>query len=131
MSIIGFNDVPLTTHTITEAAPVDLVIVIDTSESMGKDTAGFTPADFNPTDCNLNNTCQPLADAKNAADILIDKMHAGYDRVAVVTFDISAQTTPIQNTQGVFTSLSDDMVNVKSAIAGFNCTMMRPSIDCG
>lgn len=118
LSIIGFGDVPLTTHTITEAAPVDLVIVIDTSESMGKDTAGFVPANFDPTDCNLNNTCQPLFDAKTAATLLVDKMHAGYDRVAVVTFDISAQTQAINNIQGVSTFLSDDMEEVKAAILG-------------
>jgi hypothetical protein len=116
MSVIGFNDVPLRAHTITEAAPVDLVIVIDISESMGADTPGFVPADFNPAGCNASNTCQPLADAKNAATILADKMHQGYDRVAVVTFDTSAETHAIPNIQGISTSLSDDMDQVKLAI---------------
>lgn len=120
LSIIGFSDVPLTTHTITEAAPVDLVIVIDISESMGRDTTSFpfTIGDYDPANCNADNTCQPLRDAKDAALVLVDKMHFGYDRVAVVTFDINAETIPILNIQGVTTSLSDDMDEVKNAING-------------
>lgn len=116
MTVLGFNDIPLRAHTITEAAPVDLVVVIDISESMGADTIGFTAANFDPTACNLTDTCQPLADAKAAATILADKMHQGYDRVAVVTFDTSAETQVIPNIQGVPTSLSDDMNQVKIAI---------------
>lgn len=116
MSILGFSDIALTTHTVTEAAPVDLVIVIDVSESMGEDTVGFVPADFDPTDCNANNTCQPLAQAKQAALLLVDKMHEGYDRVAIVTYDTSAETQVIPNIQGVPTSLSDDIDEVKNAI---------------
>ena len=117
MTILGFNDIPLRAHTTTEAAPVDLVIVIDVSESMGADTPGFVPANFNPVACNLNNTCQPLADAKAAATILVDKMHQGYDRVSVVTFDSSSETQVIPNIQGIPTSLSDDMDQVKLAIS--------------
>ena len=120
MSVLGFTDVPLRAHSITEAAPVDLVIVIDVSESMGSDTPGFVPADFNPTDCNTNNTCQPLADAKYAAQELTKKMHQGYDRVALVTFDTSAETHAIPNIQGITTSLSDDMGQVDAAIQGIN-----------
>jgi len=116
LSILGFNDVSLTTHTITEAAPVDLVIVIDISESMARDTFDFVVGDYDPANCNASNTCYPLRDAKDAALVLVDKMHLGYDRVAIVTFDIEAMTIPILNIHGVSTSLSDDMDEVKNAI---------------
>jgi hypothetical protein len=116
LTIMGFTDVPLRTHTITEAAPVDLVIVIDISESMGEHTVGFTPGNFDASGCNATNTCEPLRQAKEAATLLVDKMHQGYDRVAVVTFDVNAVTHPIPNIQGISTSLSDDMDQVKAAL---------------
>jgi hypothetical protein len=90
LSLIGIYDVPITTTAIAEAAPIDLVIVLDTSESMGKDTTGYSAADFNPAACNANNSCQPLKQAKDAAKALIDTLYQGYDRVAVVNFDVEA-----------------------------------------
>ncbi len=57
LSLLGFQNVPLRAHAIAEAAPIDLVIVIDTSESM---TNGVDPAVCNPL-----NTCEPLLSAKN------------------------------------------------------------------
>ncbi len=92
VSLIGIGGIPISTDSIAEAAPVDLVIVLDTSNSMGSLTPGYNPGDFNPAACNANNTCKPLNDAKAAANSLIDKMYPGYDRVSVVTFDTMAIT---------------------------------------
>ena len=114
LTLIGFSYVQLKTHTVSEAAPVDLVIVIDTSGSMGKDTSPtygnkFSPARtdlnshqnfvLNPhanpyaagVGCNLDNTCEPLQDTKEAAIALLNTFYEGYDRVAVVSFDEYAQ----------------------------------------
>jgi len=94
LRLAGFTEIPLTTTAISEAAPIDLVIVIDLSESMGKDTTSPSPYvvdNYNPdaagTGCNPTNTCQPLRAAKDAAKALVNTLYPGYDSVAVVTFD--------------------------------------------
>ncbi len=92
VSLIGIHTIAISTTAVAEAAPVDLVIVLDTSESMGRDTTGFNPGDFNPAACNTANNCQPLHDAKEAAKYLINSLYKGYDRAAVVTFDSQAHT---------------------------------------
>lgn len=92
IQIIGFGSIPISTTAIAEAAPIDLVIVLDTSESMGTETTGYDANDFNPAACNTSNTCQPLRQTKDAAKALIDTLYQGYDRVAVVNFDVQAYT---------------------------------------
>ena len=98
VSLVGIQTIPISTTAVAEAAPVDLVIVLDTSESMGRDTPGFNSADFDPndpngiTDCNSTNTCEPLKTTKEAAKGLINSLYPGYDRAAVVTFDSQAHT---------------------------------------
>jgi hypothetical protein len=90
LSILGVQTVPLTLNSIGEAAVLDLVLVFDTSESMGNATSGFRETDFDPAACNAANNCQPLRGAKDAAKNLIDRLYPGYDRVALVTFDYQA-----------------------------------------
>ncbi len=91
LSLMGFNNVTLQTNSISEAAPLDIVIVLDTSKSMASDTPGFSNyAPYDPADCNSANTCQPLLDAKEAAKALINTLANGYDQVAVVTYDLEA-----------------------------------------
>ena len=107
VSLIGIVNVPITTTAIAEAAPIDLVVVLDTSESMGKDTTGYSAADFNPAACNAANSCQPLKQAKDAAKALIDTLYPGYDRVAVVNFDTQAH---------VAFALGNDLIGAKTAI---------------
>ena len=92
VSLLGIHTIPISTTAVAEAAPVDLVIVLDTSESMGRDTPGFNSGDFDPGPCTAASTCQPLQDAKDAAIFLIRSLYEGYDRVAVVTFDSQAHT---------------------------------------
>ena len=89
LQLFGVTDVPITTHSVGEAASIDVVLVIDTSESMGSDTAGYD-ANFNPAACNAANNCQPLRQAKDAAKSMINKLFDGYDRIAIVTYDFSA-----------------------------------------
>ncbi|PKO13032.1 MAG: hypothetical protein CVU39_21075 [Chloroflexi bacterium HGW-Chloroflexi-10] len=98
LSLLGFGDLVLSTNTISEAAPLDVVIVLDTSESMASETLADTAPDpdvpaysanseYSPFACNAANQCQPMLDAKEAAKALIDTLADGYDQVAVVTFD--------------------------------------------
>jgi hypothetical protein len=89
LQLFGVQSVPLTIHSVGEAASIDLVLVIDTSESMGSSTPGYD-ANFDPSACNTANNCQPLRQAKDAAKSMINKLFDGYDRIALVTFDFSA-----------------------------------------
>jgi hypothetical protein len=108
LSLFGIESIPLTTHSIGEAATVDLVIVIDTSESMGNQTTGYgAGTNFDPSACNANNTCQPLKDAKDAAKDLVDSLFEGYDHVAVVPFNFSVPH---------YYPLSTDFTTVKNNI---------------
>jgi hypothetical protein len=91
LHLFGVESVPFTTSAVGEAATVDLVLVFDTSESMGVDTTGYYPHDFDPAGCNSSNTCQPLRDAKDAAKELIKLLFDGYDQVGIVTFDYNAE----------------------------------------
>lgn len=107
LSLFGIESIPLTTHSIGEAATVDLVIAIDTSESMGNQTPGYgAGTNFNPSACNANNTCQPLKDAKDAAKDLVDSLFEGYDQVALVQYDFDA----------TYYSLNGDFTEVKNKI---------------
>jgi hypothetical protein len=107
LHLIGINSIPITTNSISEAAPIDLVLLFDTSESMGRQTPGYIPGDFDPTGCNSSNTCQPLKTAKDAALNLVNTLYDGYDRVAIVTFNQVAVTR---------WQLDSSMDNVRAAI---------------
>ncbi len=49
VSLIGIHTIAISTTAVAEAAPVDLVIVLDTSGSMGRDTlSGYNTGDFDP-----------------------------------------------------------------------------------
>lgn len=93
--LLGFRSVPLRATAIAEAAPIDLVIVIDTSESMASETTEYLEAmadglPFDPGSCNSTNTCEPMAKAKAAANGLIETMFDGFDHVAIVHYDVTA-----------------------------------------
>lgn len=106
LSLFGIQGVPLTTSSIGEAATVDVVIVIDASESMGEETSGGD-RDFDPSACNSSNTCEPLKTAKDAAKALVNSLFENYDRVAVVGYDFNAT---------MYSNLDDDFTNVETAI---------------
>jgi Putative Flp pilus-assembly TadE/G-like len=93
LQIFGVHSFDVTVTAVGETAAVDLILVFDTSMSMGKDSydAG-DPAgrNFDPSVCNAANTCQPLKQAKDAAATLVANLFDGYDQVAIVTFDYKA-----------------------------------------
>jgi len=144
LSLLGWPGVNLTTFSVAEAAPIDMVIVIDTSESMAADcnpdpntgacrykSLNYTENsidDYNPnTDehgvngCNTNNSCYPLRDAKDAAVALINTLYAGYDSVGVVSFDTKA--TDETGAKGA------PIVDCKAAVAYFDLTDPGPGPD--
>lgn len=96
--LLGFKSVPLRAQAIAEAAPIDLVIVIDTSESMASETAGYGTGAFDPSTCNAADTCEPLHSAKVAAKALIDTLYDTYDHVGIVHYDVTAKTLGMQTT---------------------------------
>jgi len=113
LQLFGIGTIPITTHSVGEAASIDVVLVIDTSESMGSSTPGYN-ANFDPSACNTANNCQPLRQAKDAAKSMIDKLFDGYDRVAIVTYDFSA--TIHDPDLATATVLEADHTAVKGAI---------------
>ena len=115
LHLFGINDIPITTHSIGEAATVDVVIAIDVSESMGSDTAGYS-ANFDPSSCNSSNSCQPLRQAKDAAKAMVDKLFDGYDRIAVVSYDFEARAHDPDLSDAIL--LDADHAAVKSTIDG-------------
>ncbi len=119
LSLLGISTVNLKTFSIAEAAAVDLVLVIDTSESMALSTT--TPVaywpnrfDFDPASCNAYidgsgtlhpSTCYPLRNAIDAAanltvgaPNLVDTLYEGYDNISLITFDTIAHTPGSPNT---------------------------------
>ncbi|OQY94970.1 MAG: hypothetical protein B6D39_00625 [Anaerolineae bacterium UTCFX2] len=118
LQIFGVRSVPITASAVGETSAVDLVLVFDTSESMGVNTVGYNPGDFRPnaaiTGCNITRTCQPLEQAKAAAQSLVANLFPGYDQVAIVTFSYRAQ---------VIQPLSDELGTggvVRTAVDGIN-----------
>jgi Flp pilus assembly protein TadG len=100
LQLMGITHIQLTESSISEAASMDVVLVIDTSESMAWDLRSRTQTiGADPTDPNYCNTraapdpdvCEPFTDVKNAAKTFAEKIlnkSAGEeeDRLAIVSF---------------------------------------------
>lgn len=102
LPVIGISQVPLTAMAQSQAASVDVVLVIDTSESMtfdNKPPTGMNPPyppaykAFDPSYCNVvanGAPCQPFQGLKDAAKLFVSKLFFPYDRVAIVDFNKAA-----------------------------------------
>lgn len=108
LPIIGWNSVTISANSVSQAASVDLVLVIDNSGSMafdlctnkvdddgekdGDDCNGFAlsqaglVADSDAAICNAAGNCEPFESIRTAALGLLDNMFFPYDRMAVVSF---------------------------------------------
>jgi hypothetical protein len=126
LSLFGVQSVLLTTNAVAEAALVNLVIVLDVSESMASEknadgtwkTVGYNTTDYNPNapgGCNLGTgECHPLKEAKAAAATLIGTLYQGYDAVGVVTFAHEARAVTgglAKDLQGVIDMLQSPYPN--------------------
>ncbi|MEW6401443.1 MAG: pilus assembly protein TadG-related protein [Chloroflexota bacterium] len=105
LRVLGIDGTPITTSAIGEAASVDLVLVLDASQSMAAEGGNYPnhydPSDYatygdpsrndteadHPSVCNAANACHPFKEIKDAAIALIQQLFFPYDRVAIVTFD--------------------------------------------
>ncbi len=106
MSVLGFKSLRISASAESEAATVDVVLVIDVSESMTNDFSQGNPM-TDPFLCNRINDdavpgeCQPFEKVKAAALDFVDQLFFPYDRVGIVTFDRYAhETLTLSNVQG-------------------------------
>jgi Flp pilus assembly protein TadG len=100
LPILGINEATITSSANAEAATLDVVLIIDNSESMAKDSSNHV---VDPSVCNPDNTCHPFAEVKAAADFLLqkilDKSYAApgpstdEDRISIVEFSNGWQQT--------------------------------------
>jgi hypothetical protein len=104
LSLLNIYTVKLTEVSISEAASMDVVLVIDTSESMawdgtpGNGTGG--PSNQDPSVCNVSNDCKPFRQVKDAAlsfatSILNKVPGEEEDRLSIVTFATGWQAPPL------------------------------------
>jgi Flp pilus assembly protein TadG len=120
LSIVGIYQTDITATSVGEAASVDVVIVLDASQSMAAEGGNFpnhyavsdyatygdpnrndTAAD-DPSLCNQTNTCHPFREIKDVAVEFVNQLYFPYDRVAVVTFDRQGNLIlPITATDGM------------------------------
>lgn len=110
LTIVGIESYPIKVISLSEAATVDVVLSIDTSESMtwGWDINNQTSGDDrDPSQCNIYNSCTPFIDVKNAAAQFVDNLYLPYDRVGIVTFSKDAE---------LILAMSDDRDDVLDAI---------------
>ena len=98
LAVIGWKSLPIAVDAISEAASLEMVMVLDQSESMAWFQAppnnrhlvvppGYPSNAIDPKQCNVTNSCHPFAEVKAAAHTFVsDYIYFPYDRVAIVTF---------------------------------------------
>jgi hypothetical protein len=113
------DGLPATVEVVAEAASMDLVLVIDTSESMSTFWNGLATGDNrDPSVCNINGnlynmpgSCLPFQDVKQAASLFIENLYFPYDRVSVVTF--AKDAAMILPMSGNHTDVTNAIKNLK------------------
>jgi Flp pilus assembly protein TadG len=139
LRVVGWESARLSGTATGEAASVDLVLIIDNSESMAYDTpmvlASTNPIVCIPTNspdpnpacprpqrprfCNATDTCEPFRSVRQAAMMFAAQMYYPYDRVAVVSFDRQARLWVDLNGGTSFATVQ----NASTAkCAGMDCT---------
>jgi len=123
LPVVGIHHVTINAKTISEAASMDVIFVIDSSDSMTWDLLNTNPM-FDPSQCNPGNNCLPFREVKDAAQAFVDELYFPYDRVSLVTFDVGGQVETIGGVEG----FSDDYGDISNAISalevfeGVECT---------
>lgn len=102
LPVIGIDTAPIAAEAVSQTASVDVVLVLDRSDSM---TWAVPPGDplnshhdmRDPSICNADSSgngyvgdCHPFDEVKRAAVSFVEELFFPYDRVAVVTFDKQA-----------------------------------------
>ena len=91
LPVIGIHETTVSAVAVSEAASMDVVMVIDASDSMTYDADPGDPM-RDPAQCNPVNSCHPFEEVKDAALAFVDQLYFPYDRVAIITFDDGART---------------------------------------
>jgi len=86
MSVLGFNSFPISAEAESEAATIDVILVIDVSESMTYDYPAGHPL-RDPWLCSELGACMPFETLKSASKAFVEELYFPYDRVAIITFD--------------------------------------------
>jgi hypothetical protein len=122
LPVIGINTADISATATSEAASLDLVLVLDRSESMTNDVeVGESMRD--PSYCNIHpeegktgnenaGGCQPFNGVQDAAVEFVQSTYLffTYDRIAIVTFDQNAQVVmDFSNDQGDIISTIRDL----------------------
>ena len=120
LPVIGIDSAPIAAEATSETASVDVVLVIDRSESMTynahpPDPSGSDPM-RDPSVCNAGTSgdgyvgdCHPFDEVKRAAVSFAEQLCFPYDRVAVVTFDQNAR---------LIMDFSNDIGDITNTIKG-------------
>ncbi|OIO84328.1 MAG: hypothetical protein CO094_13250 [Anaerolineae bacterium CG_4_9_14_3_um_filter_57_17] len=140
LSVIGISSTTVRASSTSEAASVDVILAIDTSDSMAWEGDGI-PGQQNgpledPSICNADNSgdttpgeCHPFEEIKVAALAFADQLYFPYDRVGIVTFDTNPNTTnngaPSEPSTPVL-ELSNTFANVQGALRGLNIYQGNP-----
>jgi len=145
LPIIGWNSVSISANSVSQAASVDLVLVIDNSGSMAFDLCtngvdddgdavvddcnGFPTSQDGPTSdadadlCNAAGNCEPFESIRTAALGLLDNMFFPYDRMAVVSFsNLSAMEISLAD--------GDNFTAVQTAINNLFVSGPAPNPPC-
>lgn len=120
LPVIGIREATASAMAVSEAASMDVVLVIDSSDSMTYDADPGDPMRApmrDPSQCNPINDCHPFKEVKDAAKAFVDQLYFPYDRVAIVTFDDQAR---------VDLGFTDNKADVMAAINGL--TVVQPDI---
>lgn len=146
LSVIGISGTVINASAISEAASVDVVLVIDTSDSMTWEGDGIPGPQGgsleDPSICNANNTgdttpgeCHPFEEVKVAALNFIDQMYFPYDRIGIVTFDtwpnISNNSTTPPDPATPVLELSNSYATVQGALRQLMVYQGQPCPDPG
>jgi hypothetical protein len=110
LAIVGIHSYQIQAESLSEAATVDVMLAIDTSESMTKGWNPNSPIqgdDADPSQCNIYNSCSPFIDVKNAAAQFMDNLYFPYDRAGILTFAKDAE---------MILPLSDNSIEIEAAI---------------
>jgi Flp pilus assembly protein TadG len=128
LRVININQISISSNAVGEAASLDVVLVIDISESMAQyQTATTSPVhnvgdQFDPSVCNADDSCQPFEKVRAAANDFVDRIldHPGdpseeSDRLSIVYFSNGWQTDstkfPYGNNHGATDLVSPGWMN--------------------
>lgn len=96
LSLVGWRSIGVSAESTTEAASVDVALLIDISDSMASDVCGggdypcVYNCDTSNDGDNLYTTCHPFKEVKRAALEFLNFLSPGFDRVTVIPFGVYA-----------------------------------------